>query len=177
MELVTAQQGKRKTAGAIILVVLLTPLLFSLPRIPKILSGDIRDVSHGVYVNKKAENMAEVLGYFRSTLPPQQSFSTAVSLGVLSPYAFYFYFHDWRAPFFTRFQAGTPQFFQSPYYLTIELEKDSPYSGNVLEDSVETWNKFLKENVKQKKLEVFSQKRFDNIGVIAKIYKVEGAGK
>ncbi|MFC1571671.1 ArnT family glycosyltransferase [Candidatus Margulisiibacteriota bacterium] len=170
LERLLAKNLKRWQVGLIISLIFL-PAVFSLPRIPRMLAGDISDVVHGLRVERGKEHLADVLAFFHDNIPKDKPVSTALSTAGLSPYVFYFYFHDWQAPVQTRFQMSQPYFYRSEYYLTLEL--DEPDKFGVIDDSVNSWNKILVENLQAGKLEVFKEQDFDTIGVTGRIYRVK----
>lgn len=166
IEKIRTLENKRKILASVLFIIVFIPSLFSLGRIPKALKfGEER----------KPEKIINVLEFFRDNIPKNKSFSTGISISRMSPYVFYFYFHDWKAPFFTLFQARDPNFYRTEYLPAIEFTEDSPYKESVIDNSIENWNALIEANVKENKLELFKEKAFEKIGITAKIYKVKPA--
>lgn len=155
-----------------LLALLIIPLVFSLPWLVNIYLGNFPTIPHGLQIPRSQEKMADVLTFFHDTLPKDKSFSTGINIGgYISPYVLYFFFHDWRAPFYTPYQANNPGFLQSPFFITVEIAQPDKYPA--IDDSVNKWNSFLRDLSNSGKINLFKEKQFKSIGVIAKIYSAK----
>ncbi|OGB88930.1 hypothetical protein A2625_00440 [candidate division WOR-1 bacterium RIFCSPHIGHO2_01_FULL_53_15] len=168
----SAKFANRRASYGVVLIMLLLPAGLSLPRLVGIYRGEI-DVAHGLSLSRQPERMISVLDFYRQNIPQNRPFSTAISLGnTMSPYVLYFYFNDWQAPFYTAFQAGDPAFTKSDFLITVELADQSKFG--VIDDSVNRWNRFLKQMEAAGLISLFKEKDFASIGVKAKIYVRRG---
>jgi len=142
------------------LIVLLLPVLVSLPRAYTMF-----------FPARPGQNMVQVLEYFRQSLPPGASLAIPINLQHLSPELVLFHFRDWQAPVMAG--EGVPDsevFRKSDYQLTLELDQYGYYSHEVLDDTIFRWNTWLKEKEVKGEARLASLRRFDRIGLTAKIY-------
>ncbi len=66
---------------------------------------------------------------------------------------------------------GVELFGEAEYFLTLELDQETYYSNEVLDDSLSRWNAWLWEKEMNGGVELYSSQRFESIGVAAKIYR------
>jgi hypothetical protein len=87
----------------------------------------------------------------------------------------YWHFSDWKVPFFTLNDYGFVKqyFWNSDYFLDIEVDPASPYFPNV-QDGQTKWTPALKKLQSEGFVGLYKSKRFDDIGLTAKIYKRRG---
>ncbi len=147
--------------GALLLLVVFLPALLSLPRLVSL----YQPASRG-------ENMTSVLKYFKQGILPRYPVAVAVNLQHLNPEGISFYLWTWNAPLLTDPAIGNDELFRNAkYFLTVSLDPNSPYRSEVLDDSVYSWNLFLSDKQRLGELREFSARRFEQIGLTAKIYE------
>jgi hypothetical protein len=175
-ELLTERLQKYRLTAGIVLLVLLVPAVLSLTALPALYGGeDVQVKDFEVVLTPGSPNMTDVLAFYRQNMDQNKSFATAVSLNVLSPYSYFFYFRDWPVPFYTRFgDYNDPNFFMSEYYLTLELAPDSRYLKAVQWDSINEWNTILKRNLRAGRIRLYKEQEFAGTGVKALIYRKVG---
>lgn len=146
----------RKLAIGLLAVVFL-PTLISLPKL------------YSAYCPPNpGQNMITVLKYFQSVIPSGDKLVTLVNLKHFNPEGVKFYFRDWPGGVMT--ENKPEELGQNDYYITVELDQNSVYFKEVIDDSLYSWNDWLRENELTGKIKPFAQGRFDQIGLTAKVY-------
>jgi 4-amino-4-deoxy-L-arabinose transferase-like glycosyltransferase len=158
-------RNRFKQNGAIlsVLLLLLVPAALSFPRLLKTYNGDMTDM-----IMEKPEKLQDVINYFRDNIPRDRSVSTALSLGRMSPYDFYFYFNDWQAPFLGYNDSNNPNFSESDYFITIKIKDPNILPAE--DDSVNRWNAWLDTAQQAGKIRLLKEREFTSLGLTAKIY-------
>ncbi|MFH1684228.1 MAG: glycosyltransferase family 39 protein [Candidatus Margulisiibacteriota bacterium] len=156
----------KKLAGLLILVILL-PTLVSLPR------------AYALYFPAtEKQNMVRVLDYFEENVPGEAQIAAMLDLQHLNPEVIQFHFKDWGGRILSEDDlrsngaAGN-----NVYYLTIYLDEGSKYQKEVFVASVHRWNGWLREKEMSGQIQLDSSKRFDSVGITAKIYKNTPSGR
>jgi hypothetical protein len=140
------------------LAVIMLPVLLSLPQLGRLYQPDQPD-----------ERMVQVLDFFRSNLLPRYPLATGLNLQHLNPEGIAFHFWDWNAPVLADSVIGEEEMFRNAsYFLTVELAGESP---EVLDDSLDRWNGFLKEKAGKGELREASFRAFSRLGLTARIYE------
>ena len=154
---------KLQKKAAIVMLVLALPLVFSLPRLA------------GIYFPPRpTENMNAVLNYFRQQIVPRYPIAASFNLQHLNPELITFRFWDWNAPVMADPVIGQAEMFRNAqYFLTVELSDNRPYQAEVLDDTLDGWNRFLADKRQAGEVREFSLRSFPAIGVTAKIYEKE----
>jgi hypothetical protein len=149
---------KYQKTAAIGLAIVLLPVLLSLPQLA------------GIYFpNRPGERMIQVLGYFRSNLLPRDPIATSVNLQHLNPEGIAFHFWDWNAPVLADPIIGEDEMFRNArYFLTVELDGNNP---ELLDDSVNRWNNFLREKSQLGEIRETSLRSFSGLGLTARIFE------
>ena len=120
--------------------------------------------------------MLTVLDYFQREAKPGSPLAASVNLQRLNPEGISFYFWDWPAPVMSDPALGEESMFRAARcFLSVELDENSPYRPELLDDSAFLWNSFLADKLRQGQLRLFSARRFDRIGLTAKIYEKQPA--
>lgn len=57
------------------------------------------------------------------------------------------------------------------YFLTVEIDQNSPYQADLLDDSLLRWNAFLQDKARQGEIREVSSRPLQNVGLTAKIYQ------
>lgn len=127
-----------------------------------------------VFVKKPITKMRDVLDFCSSTIPKDSSISTLVSFLSVSPYQLYWTFSDRKANVFTvnDYPAVGKYFWFSEYYIELEIKKDSPYIAEV-KDGGKSWSDAALPLKQRGWMKLYASKDFDDIGVVAKIYKMK----
>ncbi|MBU0672356.1 MAG: glycosyltransferase family 39 protein, partial [Candidatus Margulisbacteria bacterium] len=150
----------KKLAWLLVLVLML-PSLISLPRI------------YGLYLPERTgQNMVDVLDYFKTNVPEAARFGTILNLKHFNPDVLRFHFRDRPGRILseeTLERGGLSG--ESVYYLTFDLDADSRYKKDLLDDSLYRWNAWLREKEINGKVGLHSSERFENIDLTARIYK------
>ena len=155
-------QGKRRMIGVVLLLFLLLPILPSLPKAYALL-----------FSVKPAENMVQVLDYFQDNVPRSAKLAIPLYLKHVNPEVVQFHFRDWENPVLTNPEESQSELFKrGDYFLTtIELDREGFYGDEILDDSLYRWNDWLQEKVMAGEVRLYSSKRFEGSGVVAKIYQ------
>ncbi len=144
----------------IVVMILLVPALFSLPRIGQL------------YFPPRGESMVSVLQYFRQGVPPQSPIAVSANLQHLNAEGIAFYFWNWKAKIAVDTIIGEEDLFRAgKYFLSLEIDPGSRYQAEILDDSLYRWNAFLAEKVTRGEAREYSFRRFENLGLTAKIYE------
>ena len=162
--LIVKGQETNKKLLKILLLVFIIPIIFSLPRAYAIF-----------FPSQPAQSMVEVLEYFHGNVPPSAAVATIVNLQHFNPEAVKFHFRDWQAPVLADEELKEDELFgengAERYYLSMDLDWESPYQKDVVDDSLFRWNSWLKQREMDGEIRFYSSRRFGEIGVTAKIYK------
>lgn len=154
-------QSKNRRLAVILLLFLLIPVLPSIPRAYGIL-----------FPARPAENMIQVLDYFKTSVPKDASMAMLLNLQHLNPEGIRFHFRDRKAPLLADpYMTERELFDEAEYFPTLELDRETFYRKEVLDDSLFRWNTWLRGKWMNGEVELYSSKRFESIGVAAKIYR------
>lgn len=144
-----------------VVAILLLPVLLSLPRLDEL-----------YFPRRPAESMISVLRYFRQSVPPGSPVAALINLQYLNPEGIAFHFWDWGAPVMADPIAGEDEMFRDGrYFLAAEVDPASPYQAEILDDSLYRWNAFLEEKLRAGEIREYSFRRFESLGLTAKIYE------
>lgn len=147
--------------AAVGLVVLLLPALISLPRLGQL-----------YFPPRPAESMIQVLRYFRQNVSPGSPIAASINLQYLNPEGIAFYFWGWDAPVMADPIIGEDEMFRDArYFLAAEVDPTSPYQAEILDDSLYRWNTFLEDKLRIGQIREHSFRRFESLGLTAKIYE------
>jgi len=151
--------------GRRVLLVLAIPAVISLPAL------------FGLYFPARpAENMVSVMNYYRQSVLPRHPVAISVNLQHLNSEVMNFYFWDWNAPVLADPAIQDEQLLRSArYFFAVELDENSPVQLDVLDDSIFRWNSFLGEKLRSGDIRELSMRRFDSLGLTAKIYEKKQA--
>ncbi len=154
-------RAKGSGLALILLIFLFLPALFSLPR------------AYGMlFPFRPPENMIQVMDYFNASVPEDASMAVPLNLQHLNPEGLEFYFRDRKGAVLSDPQLGEEEFYRSgEYFLTLELDGDSFYRTDVLDDSLYRWNAWLRQKAMAGGVQPYSGKRFESIGLTARIYR------
>ena len=154
-------KDRLKQYGGVFLFIIFVPLLVSLPNLSRV-----------YFPARPAENMAGVLNYFHGEVLPRYPVAAAVNLQHLNPETIAFHFWGWNAPVLADPVMGEDEMFSNArYFITVELDPGSPYASENLDDSIYRWNAFLSLKRGLGEVREYSQRRFSDIGLTAKIYE------
>jgi hypothetical protein len=143
------------------LAVILLPALLSLPQLGRI-----------YFPNPRGERMVQVLGYFRSSLLPRYPLATSINLQHFNPEGVAFHFWDWNAPVLADSIMGQAEMFRGAnFFLTLELDENSRYRLEALDDSADIWNRFLQEKLQRGEVREYNARRFNDLQLTARIYE------
>lgn len=160
-------QEKNRKLAVLLFLFFLLPVLPSFPRAYGIL-----------FPARPAENIIQVLDYFNASVPRNAGIAIPLNLQHLNPEGVQFHFRNREAlvladPRMT----GAELFSKARYFLTVELDQETYYSNEVLDDSLSRWNAWLREKEMNGEAELYSSKRFESIGVAAKIFRKASSGR
>ena len=143
-----------------IFLVLFVPSLISLPT----LAG-------AYFPPRPADNMISVLNFFKQTSAPRTAVAAVIEMQHLNSDVISFHFADWDGLVLVDPTAGQEGIYGGGQnFFTIEMDGNSPYRGELLDDSLINWNGFLAERVKAGDIREVSQRRFNSIGLTARIF-------
>lgn len=155
------ENWKKHANVGLAIAVLLLPAMVSFPRLFELYFPD-----------RPAESMTQVMDYFRRGVLPRNSIAASINLQRLNPEGIAFHFWDWSAPVLVDSIIGPDEMFRgAQYLLAVELDSSSPYQAEVLDDSVHRWNAFLSDKLRLGEVREYSLRRFEKIGLTAKIYE------
>ena len=138
--------------------------------LPSLLAWPVLGASY--FPPRPTEKMIDILDYFHSSLAPRNALAIAVNAQRLSPEVIAFHFRDWNAPVLADPIVGETEMFQnSQYLLTVEPDQQSSFQAELLDDSLARWNFFLADKLRQGELRESSSRRFEGLGLTAKIYE------
>jgi len=151
--------NRRVEMSIIALVLILS--LFSLPRLVEL------------YLPQNPQTkMTPVLEFFRQRVLPRHPVAASFNLQRLSPEGLVFYFWNWNAPVLTDPIMGEEELYRNgKYFLTVNLETNSPVAAENLDDSLDRWNMFLMDKLRTGKIREYSQRSFNGLGLTARIYE------
>jgi 4-amino-4-deoxy-L-arabinose transferase-like glycosyltransferase len=146
---------------AVLALIVILPALLSLPAL-----NDI------YFPPRPTERILDVLNYFRGSILPRHPIAAAINSQRLSPEEVSFHFWDWNAPVLSDPIMGEEEMFRNgQYLLTVEPDPSSNYQSEVLDDSLSRWNVFLAGKLRLGQAKEFSSRRFEGLGLTAKIYE------
>ncbi|KPJ69774.1 hypothetical protein AMJ44_02370 [candidate division WOR-1 bacterium DG_54_3] len=125
---------------------------------------------------EKKENLKDVLDFFHEKIPREASISSLIIGQHLTPYTQIFHFRDWKAPYFGPFMINHPYFLNSAYFISLKVEKDSPYyesfkdTGDGL-NKLNKWNNYLETQLEERSINIFADKYFKDLKLKALIYR------
>jgi len=154
-----AKKG-RALATALVLAVLFSTI-FYLP-----------NLSTQYFPNFPKQNMSDVLGFFRSNVRCQESVSGSFNLSHLNPENVQFAFRDCENPVLIENLPELQDLYEkTEVFLTLEIDPNSRYATEVIDDSLYRWNAMLKEKEKAGKVRLRAFRSFEEMGVTAKVYQ------
>lgn|GEM_PF-1065474 len=124
------------------------------------------------FPNLPKQNMSQVLAFFRDNVPRQESLAASFNLTHLNPENVQFTFRGWEKPVFIE---NLPEelglYEKAKIFLTVDMDPNSRYATEVIDDSLYRWNAMLRDKEKAGKIRLRAFLRFDEIGVTAKVYQ------
>jgi len=135
-------------------------------------AGDVSDIVHGVKVKPASDRLSNIMKFFHNNIPNDRSVSVGISGGLMSPYLYNFYFHDWQAPCLTYYQAGTPGFGQTAFLFTLEQAQGDKIL--VLDDSLNRWQAYVLGQQKLGNYLLYKEEQWPAMGITAKIFIKKG---
>jgi 4-amino-4-deoxy-L-arabinose transferase-like glycosyltransferase len=157
-EVVFPWSGKAKI---LLLILILFPSLFSWNTIKEL-----------YFTVPPRERMRQVLDYFHQTIPPRFPIAIVANLRHLNPEGISFHFWDWNAPVLTDLLMGEEEILKTTrYFFSVEIDPQSPYQKEVLDNSLTHWNDLLKDWLGASLIREYSERRFKILGLTAKIYE------
>lgn len=154
---------KNKTLAIGLIVVLMGPALFSIPKAYQLF-----------FPLKTEENMVDVLNYFKQSVPDYAEVGTLLNLTRFNSDVvhFHFFVDSWDGHILTEDYLEQGEFRgDNNYLLTLEIDEASPYQKDIVDDSLYRWNALLKEKEMTGEIRPYTAKYFDDIGLTAKIYQ------
>ncbi len=137
--------------------ILILPALFSLPNLFAVW-----------FPANSASNMQDVLEYFSSTVPVQATMVVPLNLQHLNPEVVEFHMDGRAGEVVTSMDEISSG---NNYLLTIELDPDSKYHEDLIDDSLFRWNMTLRDKLMQGQIKLYSTRRFDDVGVTARVFE------
>lgn len=153
-------KGKWKLASTFMLLLFL-PAFFSLPRAYMLL---FPDTGRG--------NMVQVMEYFDQAVPRGKNVTLPINIRQLNSEGVMFHFRDRGEGVDVDLPVSdTALEGEDRYFLTMEIDTDSRYNKSITDDSIYRWNSWLWAKEMNGEVRLYSSKRFEAIGVTAKIYQ------
>ena len=116
--------------------------------------------------------MVQVLNYFRQGISPRQALAASINLNHLNPEGIAFHFWDWNAPVLSDAIIGEDEMLRGgQYFLSVELDENSRYRSEILDDSLFSWNAYLQEKLRLGEIREYSRREFNGIGLTARIFE------
>ncbi len=150
------KQKNPKLATAFFTILIL-PALFSLPNLFAVW-----------FPANSASNMQDVLQYFSNTVPAQATMVIPLNLQHLNPEVVEFHMDGRAGAVITNMDEISSN---GNYLLTIELDPDSKYHQDLIDDSLFSWNITLRDKLMRGQIKLYSTRRFDDVGVTARIFE------
>jgi len=92
-----------------------------------------------------SENMRSVLNYYELSVPKGAKIVIPINISRLNPEVVEFHFKDWQGPVVTTMASELEPQENGVYYLTLELDEESKYQKDVVDDSLFRWNYGLRQ--------------------------------
>jgi hypothetical protein len=116
--------------------------------------------------------MQTVLDYFQATVPRDAKMVLPFNLQRLNPETAEFHCRNRALPITPDLpSADAGRVGEREFYLTVVLDDGSLYQKEVVDDSLESWNAWIKEQEMRGNIRLYSSRRFDAAGVTAVIYE------
>lgn len=155
-----AKSRSRGLATGLVLAVLCS-ILFYLP-----------NLYAQYFPNLPKQNMAQVLAFFRDNVPRQESVAASFNLTHLNPENVQFTFRGWEKPVFIENLPEELELYdKAKIFLTVDMDRNSRYATEIIDDSLYRWNALLRDKEKAGKIRLRAFRRFEEIGVTAKVYQ------
>jgi hypothetical protein len=153
------ERWQKYTAALLLLLIFIA--LPALPRLAK-----------SYFPPRPPERTVTVLDYFRRGVLPRHPIASSFNLAHLNPEGIAFHFWDWNAPVLADPLVEQDEMFKGGrYFLSLEIDRASSYETEILDDSIHRWNAFLWEKMKAGEVREFSSRRFNSLGLTAKIHE------
>ena len=138
------------------------PAVFSIPRAYGIL-----------FPQTSRQNMITVLNYYKMTVPQGKTLVIPFNLKRLNQEVVEFHFKDWPGEILVDLTFDELGQGGKSYLLTMELDGNSYYHGDVIDDSLNRWNAWLRQHQVQGGVKLYSVRRFAEAGITAKIFEAD----
>jgi hypothetical protein len=144
-----------------LLLLVFVPALFSLPQLANLW-----------FPSYPGATMQQVIGFYKESTPQDTIMVIPLNLLRLNPEVVEFYLSDRKGAIITdTSQIGPKVEGKKKYFLTLEIDDNSKYKTETLDDSLLLWNQALQQKLEQGQIKLFLTRRFDNIGISAMIYE------
>jgi 4-amino-4-deoxy-L-arabinose transferase-like glycosyltransferase len=144
-----------------LVAVLLLPATISLPRALAL-----------YFPARSDQNLVDVLDYVKSAVPQGAEVGTILNLKRFNAEVLQFHFWDREAHILTEDNLREGEVSgRNVYFVTLYLDKASPYQSDIQDDSPYRWNSWLRDKEMKGEVRLYSTRRFESIGVTAKIFQ------
>jgi hypothetical protein len=144
----------------VLMAILILPALISLPR------------AIGLYLPAtQGESMVTILDFVKENVPQDATVATGVNLAHFSPDNLKFHLRDFNDRVLGEADLNENSINNVKYFVTLELDGNSPYQTAGVDDSLARWNNLLNEKTAAGQLRLSTTHYFSRIGVTAKIYQ------
>lgn len=124
------------------------------------------------FPNLPKQNMAQVLAFFRDNVPRQESVAASLNLTHLNPENVQFAFRGWEKPVFIENLPEELELYEkAKIFLTVDMDRNSRYATEIIDDSLYRWNALLRDKEKAGKIRLRAFRKFEEMGVTAKVYQ------
>lgn len=150
------------------------PFLFGLVKRPGIFLPPYPSVAdYPRFTENPVSRPSDIMGFFSSSVPKGGSVSTLVNCHEFSPYEFHWQFFGSGRRIRTcmDFARGDRDFWASEYFLELDIDDSSPYYSQIVANSISQWSDISRPFKQRGWLKLYSQKKFKDLGITAKIYK------
>ena len=148
-------------SAMVFLLILILPAAFSLPQ-----------AYAALFPQKQPQNLVNVMEFFKLHVPLDASIKTELNLARLGPETIRFHLRQHKDILLGDLSIVDGEMLdEASYYITIELDPESVYQKDVLDDSLLRWNDWLRVKEMNEEITLYSSRRFNSIGLTAKIYK------
>lgn len=141
----------------VFLAILILPALFSMPNLLAVW-----------FPSQPASNMRQVLDYFDSAVPKGAAIVIPLNLQHLNPEVIEFHLQGRAGEIVTDTGMSSPG--QERYLMTIELDPQSPYMADIIDDSLFRWNLDLREKLMRGEIRLYSTRSFADVGLTARVF-------
>jgi hypothetical protein len=124
------------------------------------------------FPNLPKQNMSDVLGFLSSNARCQERVAGSFNLISLNPENVQFAFRDCEKPVLIENLPEEQGLYEkAEVFLTVNIDPNSRYATEITDDSLYRWNAMLQEKEKAGKIRLRAFRRFEEMGVTAKVYQ------